>query len=54
VHGSFGLGGGGDSYFDESPNAVIERPSVVTFITQFLKCLPYGCKGCRKGFDCFG
>jgi len=54
VHGSFGLGGGGDSYFDESPNAVIERPSAVTFITQFLKCLPYGCKGCRKGFDRFG
>src|SRR5437867_3343632 len=36
VHGSFRLGGGGDSNFDESPNAVIQRPSAVTVIIQFL------------------
>ena len=54
VHSSFRLGGGGDSYFDQPPNAVIERPSAVTLFSQFLKCLPNGCKSGGKGFDGLG
>lgn len=33
VHGSFRLGGSGDSDFHESPNPIVEWPSAVTLIS---------------------